>query len=59
MDPKVALQNALDDLNQIAARDFTGTTEADVRGTCAANLEALAAWIKSGGFAPALAHQVH
>jgi len=52
MDPKVTLENALADLNQIAARDFTGTTERDVRGTCEANLLALAEWIRNGGFAP-------
>ena len=58
MDPKVTLENALDDLNRLAARDFSGTTEADLRGTCEANLLALAGWIKRGGFAPSLQHKV-
>jgi len=56
MDPLAALANALFDLNMLQTlpedpRD-RAEFEEQVRGTCAANLDALAGWLRSGGFVP-------
>jgi hypothetical protein len=58
MDPVAALANALFDLNMLQtlpdAPDARAEFEAQVRGTCCANLTALSEWLSKGGAVPAV-----